>query len=141
MKDGASGPVLVIGATGRQGGATARALARRNVAVRALVRNQQEPAAQRLVETGAEIAVGDLDDVGSLIGAMAGVSGVFSVQNWWLTGATREVRQGKNVADAAKAARVPHLLYSSVGGEGCAKKGTRYVPHAKTFIAKIPRAT
>jgi uncharacterized protein YbjT (DUF2867 family) len=116
MSDGANGPVLVIGATGRQGGATARALARRGVPVRALVRNQMEPAARRLVESGAQIAVGDLDDVGSLIAAMAGVRGVFSVQNWWLTGATREVQQGKNVADAAKAARVPHLLYSSVGG-------------------------
>src|SRR5260370_114288 len=47
---------------------------------------------------------------------MEGVSGVFSVQNWWETGASREIQQGRNVAEAAKDARVPHLVYSSVGG-------------------------
>ena len=47
---------------------------------------------------------------------MEGVSGVFSVQNWWETGASREIQQGRNVADAAKDARVPHFVYSSVGG-------------------------
>ena len=110
------GPFLVTGATGRQGGATARALAHRGAKVRALVRNPDDPAARALAGNGAEVAVGDLDDVGSLVAAMAGVSGVFSIQNWWLTGAKREVRQGKNVADAAMKAGVPHLLYSSVGG-------------------------
>jgi uncharacterized protein YbjT (DUF2867 family) len=114
--DGGLGPFLIIGATGRQGGATARALARRGAKVRAFVRNPDDSAARALVRNGAELAVGDLDDVGSLVAAMAGVSGVFSVQNWWQTGAKREVRQGKNVADAAMRARVPHLLYSSVGG-------------------------
>lgn len=84
--------------------------------MRALVRDANDPAAQALAKSGAELVVGDLDNVASLIAAMAGVRGVFSVQNWWLTGATREVRQGKNVADAVKNTRVPHLLYSSVGG-------------------------
>ncbi|HZW89299.1 MAG TPA: NmrA/HSCARG family protein [Myxococcaceae bacterium] len=110
------GPFLVIGATGRQGGATARALRRRGANVRALVRNPDHPAARALAGEGTELAVGDLDDVGSLVAAMAGARGAFSVQNWWQTGAKREVRQGKNVADAAKKARLPHLLYSSVGG-------------------------
>jgi uncharacterized protein YbjT (DUF2867 family) len=114
--ESARAPVLVIGATGRQGGATARALGRLSVPVRALVRDPKEPAAQALARSGAEIAVGNLDDVDSLVAAMAGVRGVYSIQNWWLTGATREVRQGKNVADAVKKARVPHLVYSSVGG-------------------------
>jgi uncharacterized protein YbjT (DUF2867 family) len=116
MSDGEGAPILVIGATGRQGGATARALARRGARVRALVRNPDEPAVRALAEGGAQIAVGDLDDVATLVAAMEGVGGVFSVQNWWVTGATREVRQGKNVADAVKKAHVPHLVYSSVGG-------------------------
>jgi uncharacterized protein YbjT (DUF2867 family) len=116
MTDAAEPPILVIGATGRQGGATARALARRGQRVRALVRNPKDTAAQTLIDRGAELVVGNLDDVSSLVQAMAGVRGVFSVQNWWMTGATREVRQGKNVAAAVKSARVPHLVYSSVGG-------------------------
>jgi uncharacterized protein YbjT (DUF2867 family) len=42
MSDSESSPILVIGATGRQGGATARALLRRGARVRALVRNPDE---------------------------------------------------------------------------------------------------
>ena len=43
--------------------------------------------------------------------------GVFSVQNFWLEGVgfEGEIRQGKAVADAAQAAGVKHLVYSSVG--------------------------
>jgi uncharacterized protein YbjT (DUF2867 family) len=116
MADADGRPILVIGATGRQGGATARALRRLGAPVRALIRKPDEPAARTLSAIGAEIVAGDLDQVSSLVAAMEGVRGVFSVQNWWLVGATREVQQGKNVADAVKTARVPHLLYSSVGG-------------------------
>jgi uncharacterized protein YbjT (DUF2867 family) len=121
-------PILVIGATGRQGGATTRALRRLGARVRALVRDPDEPQAQALRKGGVDAVRGNLDDVDSLVAAMAGVRGVFSVQNWWLTGATREVRQGKNVADAVKKAHVPHLLYSSVGG---ADRGAR-ITHWQT---------
>jgi uncharacterized protein YbjT (DUF2867 family) len=109
-------PVLVTGATGRQGGAVARHLLQRAIPVRALSRNPNNPPAQALARAGAELIAGDLDDRASLTRAMEGVSGVFSVQNWWETGAGREIQQGKNVADAAKDARVPHFVYSSVGG-------------------------
>ncbi len=37
------------------------------------------------------------------------------MQNFWETGYDHEVQQGKTVAEAAKAAGVEHLLYSSVG--------------------------
>jgi uncharacterized protein YbjT (DUF2867 family) len=49
---------------------------------------------------------------------MTGVHGVFSVQALAYEPATlaAEVRQGKAVADAAKATGVKHLVYSSVGG-------------------------
>src|SRR5262249_23194394 len=87
-------PVLVTGAPGRQGGGTVRALQRRGIPVRALSRSPDKPAAKALASSGVEIARGDLDDVSSLVTAMAGVRGVFSVQNWWETGATREIRQG-----------------------------------------------
>ncbi len=38
------------------------------------------------------------------------------MQDFWSAGAQREVRQGINVADAAAAAGVAHLVFSSVGG-------------------------
>lgn len=109
-------PVLVTGATGRQGGAVARSLLARGIPVRALSRNPDKPAGRALAKAGAEVIAGDLDDVSSIVPAMKGVSGVFSVQNWWETGARREVRQGKNAADAARQAGVRHFVYSSVGG-------------------------
>lgn len=45
---------------------------------------------------------------------MEGAYGVFSVQNFMETGFEGEVRQGKALADAAKAAGVQHFVYTSV---------------------------
>jgi len=60
---GADGrPVLVIGATGHQGGAAARHLLAAGWSVRALVRDGGAPAAQALRAAGATLAVGDLDE-------------------------------------------------------------------------------
>jgi len=84
--------------------------------VRALVRDPAASKSRALAGDGTQLVAGDLEDPASLVAAMAGVTGVFSVLNWWLTGSKGEVRQGKNVADAARKARVPHLVYSSVGG-------------------------
>lgn len=107
---------LVIGATGRQGGATARHLLSRGWRVRALVRDPGSPAAQRL--TDAEPVVGDLEDPASLERAMRGVDAVFSMQALAYEPETlkAEVRQGMHVADAALDTGVRHLVYSSVGG-------------------------
>ena len=109
-------PVLVTGATGRQGGAVLRHLLEQGRPVRALTRRPDSPAARALAAVGVEIAVGDMDDRASLERAMGGVHGVYSVQDFWSSGAEREVRQGINVADAVGAAGVAHLVYSSVGG-------------------------
>jgi uncharacterized protein YbjT (DUF2867 family) len=57
---------------------------------------------------------GDLDDASSIRHALEGTYGVFSVQNFMETGYDREVRQGKDLADAAKSAGVKHFVYSSV---------------------------
>ncbi|MGI5427936.1 NmrA/HSCARG family protein [Streptomyces sp. CA-179760] len=110
--------VLVLGGTGNQGGATARELLSRGWTVHALVRNPDKPEAQTLKEQGAVLVKGDLEDVGSLREAVAGVYGVFSVQALAYEPETlaAEVRHGKTVADAAKAAGVAHFVYSSVGG-------------------------
>lgn len=108
--------ILVIGATGNQGGAVARHLLERGkFAVRALVLNENKPAAQALKQSGAELFKGDLNERTSLDSALEGVFGVFSVQGVQ-DGLDIEMRQGKTVADAAKAAGIEHLVYSSVGG-------------------------
>jgi len=109
--------IAVNGATGQQGGAVARKLLTEGWKVCALTRNEDKPAAQELASLGAEIVPGDMENRAELDSAFQGAYGVFSVQNFWLpnVGYEGEIRQGKNVADSAKAARVQHLVYSSVG--------------------------
>ena len=109
--------IAVTGATGQQGGAVARKLLADGWKVRALTRDADKPAAQELASLGAELVPGDMDNRAELDAAFNGAYGVFSVQNFWLptVGFEGEIRQGKNVADAVKAAGIQHLVYSSVG--------------------------
>jgi uncharacterized protein YbjT (DUF2867 family) len=109
--------IAVTGATGQQGGAVARKLLADGWKVHALTRDVNKPAAQELASLGAELAAGDMEDRAQLEAAFEGAYGVFSVQNFWLpnVGFEGEIIQGKNVADAAKAAGVQHFVYSSVG--------------------------
>jgi uncharacterized protein YbjT (DUF2867 family) len=107
--------ILVSGATGQQGGAVARSLLGRGIGVRALTRDPEKPEAKELVDLGAEVASGDLEDRSSIERVLDGVHGVFSVQQSWETGVEGEIRQGVLLADAAKAAGVDHYVYSSVG--------------------------
>jgi uncharacterized protein YbjT (DUF2867 family) len=116
MSDGNGGRViLVTGATGKQGGATARHLLGRGYVVRALTRDTGSESAGELKRLGAEVVQGDMDDRGSVQRAVEGAYGVYSVQNFWETGFEREVEQGVTLADEAKRAGVEHFVYSSVG--------------------------
>lgn len=108
--------VLVTGATGSQGGAVARELLDAGWQVRGLTRDVTRDAARELELLGADMVEGDLDDRDSLDRAVDGCYGVFSVQQFWEHGVEGEVRQGRNLADAAAAADVQHYVQSSVGG-------------------------
>jgi uncharacterized protein YbjT (DUF2867 family) len=107
--------ILVSGATGQQGGTVARNLLEWGFAVRALTRDADKAAARELADLGAEVVGGDLEDRESIERALDGVYGVFSVQQFMETGVEDEVRQGVLLADAARAAGVEHIVYSSVG--------------------------
>jgi uncharacterized protein YbjT (DUF2867 family) len=123
--------VLVIGATGQQGGATARHLLERDRTVRALVRDPDAPAARALRRAGADLAVGDLDDPASLRAAMEGAHGVFLVLTMMAgprispEGVVAEERRGKAVAGLARESGIEHLVYSSLNGAG-ARSGIPY---------------
>lgn len=115
--------VLVTGATGLQGGAAARHLLAAGHNVRALVRDPEAPAARALAQAGAELVPGDMGDRVSLVRAMRGAQGVFSVQPTEGYPGTPadfttndEIRLGLNVAEAARDAGVGHIVYTSVGG-------------------------
>lgn len=106
--------ILISGATGQQGGATARALAGKGFKIRALTRNPDSPAAKALAATGAELVKGELDDEASLTAALAGAWGAYGVQNTWTAGVEGEEAQGHRFAKAARAAGVQHYVYASV---------------------------
>jgi uncharacterized protein YbjT (DUF2867 family) len=118
------GPVLVLGATGRTGGATARHLLAAGVAVRAVTRRPDATAAIALAAAGAEVVRADLDQPASLGPAFAGVASVFNVQAGFddrgRYDAAREIAQGQAVAHACAAAGVEHVVTVSAGfGPAC----------------------
>ncbi|CAN3985080.1 NmrA family NAD(P)-binding protein [Kitasatospora purpeofusca] len=110
--------VAVTGATGKQGGATARRLLAAGRPVRALVRDRAAPAAVALAEAGAELAVADLDDPSSLGPALAGAGALFAVPPvaYGPAGNDEELEfaRGRALADAAAAAGVRQVVFTGV---------------------------
>jgi uncharacterized protein YbjT (DUF2867 family) len=81
-----------------------------------LTRRPDSGRAAALVDAGASIVEGDLDDVPSLERALSSVHGVFIVTDCWEHGLEREVSQALTVAEAATRAQVRHVVYGSVAG-------------------------
>jgi NmrA-like family protein len=110
--------IAVVGATGTQGGGLCRAiLADRSggFAVRAITRDPNKEQAKTLASQGAEVVKANLDDVESLKKAFSGAYGVYGVTNFWEHfSAEKEKAQAKNIADAAKAAGVKHVIWSTL---------------------------
>ncbi|QFZ21117.1 NmrA family NAD(P)-binding protein [Saccharothrix syringae] len=110
-------PILVTGATGRQGGATARRLLAGGRPVRALVRDPGAPAAVALAAAGARLVRGDFDDPASLAPALDGVAAVFGVPpvvRGTGAGAGLEAARGRALIDAAVRAGVRQVVFSTV---------------------------
>ena len=106
--------VLVIGATGQQGGTVARQLLGKGHRVRAFTRNANSSAARQIESLGADLAVGDTEDRESVIRAAVGVDAVYAMTTFFESGLEAEVQQGRTIADAVKAANVEHFVYASV---------------------------
>jgi uncharacterized protein YbjT (DUF2867 family) len=109
------GIVAVTGATGRQGRAVVRALLAGGWRVRGLTRDPTRERARAIGALGAEMVLADMEDPAALNRAFTGVHGVYSVQNFMISGLDGEIRQGRNVAEAAGRAGVAHLVYGSAG--------------------------
>jgi uncharacterized protein YbjT (DUF2867 family) len=107
--------VAVTGATGRQGGAVARHLLSAGWRVRAISRKPDGAPARALAALGAEVVGADMTSNSELVHAFRDAYGVYSVQNFLPNGAEAEITQGRNVADAAKATGVQHIVYGSAG--------------------------
>lgn len=121
--------ILVVGATGAQGGSVARnLLARGRYAVRALTRNTVSHAAQELRALGAEVVQGDLDDVASLRAALEGCYGAFGVTNFW-EHFQKEETQGRNLVQAVADAKIQHFVFSTLPPVAKATGGALRSPH------------
>ncbi len=110
--------IVVTGATGAQGGGLVRALLndpKKTFAVRAVTRNPESPKALELTRRGAGVVKGDIDDVESLKKAFKGAYGAFCVTNFWEhSSPEREFAQGRNLAEAAKACNLKHVIWSTL---------------------------
>jgi uncharacterized protein YbjT (DUF2867 family) len=119
-----SGPVLVFGATGTQGGAGARGLLASGVGVHAFVRDQGSPRAQSLADAGAELVLGDLREERTVTDAMAAVASAYAITTPFEDGPEGEERQGRVQISSAVTAGLPWLILASVAAAGRAN-----VPH------------
>ncbi|BEI85395.1 hypothetical protein CcaverHIS002_0507960 [Cutaneotrichosporon cavernicola] len=141
-------PVLVTGASGKQGGAVVQALLDQpdDIVILAVTRNPDSASAQKLAAHGVKLVKGDLDNVPAIFEAAKAISptgkiwGVFSVQATSLTTdavnieSNAEVKQGIALIDQAVQAGVTHFVYSSVdrGGEERSWENPTDVPHFRT---------
>src|SRR5882672_3141953 len=110
--------IAVVGSTGAQGGSLVEAILsdpNGGFAARAITRDPTKDKARAIAAKGGEVVQADLDDVGSLKKAFAGAYGVYAVTNFWehFSG-EKEKAQAKNIADAAKAAGVSHVIWSTL---------------------------
>ena len=109
--------VLVVGATGNQGGAVVDHLLEsdHDFAVSGLTRDASSDAAQALEARGVTMVEGDLDEPETLRGPVSDADTVFAVTNFWTVGYDRQVQQGKNIADVASEESVDQFVFSGVG--------------------------
>ncbi len=110
--------IAVVGATGAQGGGLVRAILADpsgGFTARAITRDPNSASAQALAAAGADVVAGDVDDAASLERAFAGAYGAYCVTFFWAHfSPDKEQAQVKNMADAAKAAGVQHVVWSTL---------------------------
>lgn len=110
--------IAVVGATGAQGGGLARAILHdigSEFQVRALTRDIKSGSAIDLAEMGAEVVEADLDDPVSVRKAFSGVYGAYCMTNFWEHfSPDKELSQAANMAAAAKAANLQHVVWSTL---------------------------
>jgi uncharacterized protein YbjT (DUF2867 family) len=84
-------------------------------AVRALTRDPQSAKAKPLASLGVEVVATNLDDAESVKRAFAGCYGAFCLTNFWEhLSPEKELLQAKGMAQAAKAAGLQHVIWSTL---------------------------
>ena len=110
--------IAVAGATGAQGGGVVRAiLADKSgeFTARALTRDPKSDKATALAELGVEVVQADLHDPASVKRAFEGAYGAFCVTFFWAhMSPDTELAEARSMAEAAKAARLQHVIWSTL---------------------------
>jgi uncharacterized protein YbjT (DUF2867 family) len=110
--------IAVVGATGAQGGGLVRAIAadqHSGFAARALTRDVDSEKARDLQKLGVEVVAADVDDRMSLERAFKGAYGAFCVTFFWNHfSPERELADTENLAAAAQAAGLKHVIWSTL---------------------------
>ncbi|KAL4860977.1 hypothetical protein BDV12DRAFT_191380 [Aspergillus spectabilis] len=112
--------LVVFGATGAQGGALINHVLQdanlsQQYRLRGITRHATKPAAVDLASKGIEIVEADLSISSSLAAAVEGAYAVFAVTDFWDSKDPNiEIAQGKAIADAALAANVTVMIFSSL---------------------------
>lgn len=110
--------IVVFGATGAQGGGLAHAILNdpnSEFSVRAVTRDPGSEKAKALAALGAEIVQADIDDPASFSRVLEGAYGAYFVTFFWAHfSAEREMEEAKQMAEAAKAANLQHVIWSTL---------------------------
>ena len=110
--------IAIVGATGAQGGGLVRAIMGDpdgSFTARAITRNVNSAKARALADTGAEVVAADVDDEASLATALKGAYGAYFVTFFWEHfSPEKEKAQIGNMARAAKAAGLKHVIWSTL---------------------------
>lgn len=137
---------VIAGVTGNTGKAAAEALLARGQKVRVLVRDAAK--GEPWKAKGAEVAVGDLDDVGALTRALEGATGAYLLippGGWSESGGwAKSLFQGGNLVEAVRRAKVPHtVLLSSIAVQVPSGVGpiNRITPIERAFRSAGLKAT
>ncbi len=110
--------IAVVGATGAQGGGLVRAIVGDpggSFTARAITRDVNSAKARALADLGAEVVAADVDDETSLAAALKGAYGAYFVTFFWEHfSPEKEKAQIGNMARAAKAAGLKHVIWSTL---------------------------
>jgi uncharacterized protein YbjT (DUF2867 family) len=134
MPDTSKPLITVIGASSKQGRSVADSLLDSGrYRVRALTRRLDSQPAQALAKRGAEVVVAPLGPgrQADLTGALKGSAGAFLMTPpiVKVPPAEPELNLGKELADAAVAAGVEHVVFSGLENVEARTSGTKWAPH------------
>ncbi|KAK3642785.1 hypothetical protein LTR56_010609 [Elasticomyces elasticus] len=131
--------VVVVGATGQQGGSVVRSLLQNeNYTVRGLTRNLESESSRALIREGTSMVYADINNLDDLIQAFKSAYAIFGVTDFGAqirehgpkAAAEAETQQGINIAQAAAATpSLEHLVWSTIPSAWAISSGRMTVPH------------